>query len=41
MCEDFITFLLKLPEDCKSFIADDCLIFQLPRQHHDCPACGS
>ena len=21
--------------------SDDCLVFQLPRKHHDCPACGS
>lgn len=41
MCEDFTAFLLKLPEDCKNFITDDCLVFHLPRKHHDCPACGS
>ena len=41
MCQDFTMFLLKLPEDCKNFIADDCLVFHLPRKHHDCPACGS
>ena len=41
MYEDFNTFLLKLPEDCKNFIAEDCLVFHLPRKHHDCPACGS
>ena len=41
MCEDFTAFLLKLPEDCKNFITDDCLVFHLPRKQHDCPACGS
>ena len=41
MYEDFNTFLLKLPEDCKNFIAEDCLVFHLPRKHHDCPVCGS
>jgi len=41
MYEDFNTFLLKLPEDCKNFIAEDCLVFHLPRKHHNCPACGS
>ena len=33
MYEDFNTFLLKLPEDCKNFIAEDCLVFHLPDHH--------
>lgn len=41
MCEDFTTFLLKLPESCKKFVASDCIEFHLPRKHHDCPFCGS
>ena len=41
MYEDFNTFLLKLPEGCKNFIAEDCLVFHLPRKRHRCPVCGS
>lgn len=41
MYEDFNIFLLKLPADCKNFVGEDCLVFHLPRKHHDCPACGS
>ena len=41
MCDDFNKFLLKLPDVCKKFIAEDCMVFHLPHKHHDCPACGS
>lgn len=41
MYENFNMFLLKLPESCKKFIADDCIEFHLPRKHHHCPICGS
>lgn len=37
---DFITFLLQLPQQCKEFVSEDVLQFQLPRKHHDCPYCG-